>query len=93
MLPTEFVKILAARDTTSEYHGFSTIVSEAGHPCLLLSVTTLKQISEFRKFFQVQQTPEFRFISIEPLTSFSVNGIQIYQTNRFQVRFKMIAFA
>jgi len=93
MSPLEFYQILVKRDTTSVYNGFATIQAESGFKIFSISISTQKQIKEIRKFFQIQQTPEFRFVSIEPLLSCTIQGVEVFFNNRFQIRFRMIDFA
>lgn len=88
-----FFQTLAARDTTSVYNGFATIRAESGFEFLSISISTAKQIKEIRKFFQIQQTPEFRFVSIEPTLSCTISGVEVFFTNRFQIRFRKCTFS
>lgn len=86
----EFFNNLASRDITSTYNGFAILEAENGNQHISISFDTDKQISQIRKFAQLNQTPEFRFISLEPVSEIFFNNTPLLTPKRFQFRFRII---
>nr|WGZ60529.1 hypothetical protein [Bastrovirus sp.] len=86
----EFFNTLANRDITSTYNGFAVVKAENGHQHISISFDSDKQIPQIRKFAQINQTPEFRFISLEPVSEIFFNNTPLHTPKRFQFRFRVV---
>lgn len=92
MDPTQYVKYLQKRATTCFFQSVSIHSTENNVRFLSVSFESLDSLQAKKKIFQNLQTPEFRFISIEQLTSISsvsMGFLPIPTPNRCLVRFKI----